>query len=178
MNNDKKEKKFWKTEDEVDIFVKSLITEHRQDLIIDAIYPTIVCFFQDKANISKGHISVAKIYKVSDKINGLCSAFSIKPVRLDFIIQIAFDIWKTLSDTQKLAVLFHELAHVGIRTEEDEETGKTIITYFLRGHDVEEFASVIKLFGFYMDDILNFAQNLPPVGNEIPKERTRVRRIS
>lgn len=138
--------KYWKTDVDIDISVKKLIEQYREDLVDNI--PYILCIFKDKATISKGKIGIAKIRKVSIKDNVLYEHLSGGIV--DFIIEIAHDIWERLDDVQKKAVMYHELEHIVIRMEDDG------IKYSLRNHDVEEFASVIGEFGFYKKDLVDF----------------------
>jgi hypothetical protein len=71
----------------------------------------------------------------------------------DFIIQVPWGQWQKLSDSQREAVLDHELAHCG--ADVDEKTGDTF--YRILPHDVEEFSAIIDRHGLYMPDRVEFA---------------------
>ena len=72
----------------------------------------------------------------------------------DFIIQIPWLTWQGLTDTQRIAVLDHELSHYG--ADEDTETGA--VTYCVLPHDVEEFKDIIARHGFYTEDRMEFGE--------------------
>jgi hypothetical protein len=69
---------------------------------------------------------------------------------LDFIITInAEAFWsETLTDTERAAILDHELCHCAYDFEKEE--------YFIRTHDVEEFGEIISRYGVWTPDLEAF----------------------
>jgi len=83
------------------------------------------------------------------------------PVKLltgyDYIIYVNANAWDNLSPTQKEALVFHELEHIGYKpSAKDETIGK----WTTRGHDLEEFNSVAKKYGKWLDDVEAFDNSL------------------
>lgn len=80
----------------------------------------------------------------------------------DFIMLIDRNIWAGLDLRQKLALVDHELCHMAQATDADgaprfnQVTGEPI--WVIRGHDVEEFGSVVERHGLWNDDLLTFAR--------------------
>lgn len=74
---------------------------------------------------------------------------SSRPLQYDFVLEINRDTWPNLTDLQRKAIIDHELCHCLIDTK-----GKTSIT----GHDVEDFGSVIRRYGLYMQDLKSFGK--------------------
>lgn len=68
----------------------------------------------------------------------------------DFLVAFNFDSWKELDVGARCALVDHELCHF----QKDADTGK----YFLVGHDVEEFYSIVRRWGFWKRDLLQFAE--------------------
>jgi len=68
---------------------------------------------------------------------------------VDYVIEVWAGFWKTSTQTQKQALLYHELLHVDFK--EDEDTGE--ITWKLRKHEVEEFIDVVKKYGPWNDSL-------------------------
>lgn len=74
---------------------------------------------------------------------------SSRPLQYDFVLEINRETWPNLTDLQRKAIIDHELCHCLIDTK-----GKTSIT----GHDVEDFGSVIRRYGLYMQDLKAFGK--------------------
>lgn len=88
---------------------------------------------QDKASKSKGAVVHAR---------ACLPPKSMKPLlkeHYDFIICIALDSWQTFTHAQKEALIDHELCHCWFG-----DNGPEMI-----GHDLEEFAQIIKRHGFW-----------------------------
>ncbi|MCE5334528.1 MAG: hypothetical protein LLG06_08035, partial [Desulfobacteraceae bacterium] len=102
------------------------------------------------ANI--GYVMRNKHAKSGGKVlGGTCQKQSDKQKLLhdyDFIIELAADIWSELNTTQREALLLHEIMHVGVEVDDDGEA-----KMFIRPHDTEEFAYVIKVYGLYSLDL-------------------------
>lgn len=75
---------------------------------------------------------------------------------IQFIITLSDVDWKIMTGRQRTAFLDHELSHCV--AEEDEETGES--KFSLRGHDIEEFAHILKRHGAWHDGIVEVVQTL------------------
>jgi hypothetical protein len=70
-----------------------------------------------------------------------------------FVIELSAQHWKELTESQKRALVDHELEHC-IADEDDNGNSKLGIA----PHDVEEFASVLKRHGLWRSDLRSFAK--------------------
>ena len=73
-----------------------------------------------------------------------------------FLVTIAKDMWLFADDDRKRALVDHELEHCYVEIDEDGDTNVSI-----RGHDIEEFASIIGRHGFWSPDLEVFVTSLP-----------------
>lgn len=73
-----------------------------------------------------------------------------------FVITIARDIWETLDPRKREALVDHELEHCRIEVDEDGDAHLT-----MRGHDIEEFSSIVGRHGLWSDDLEWFVTSLP-----------------
>jgi len=64
---------------------------------------------------------------------------------LDFVITVHMDVWEQLDEKERIALVDHELAHC-CKGEDDPEGNPT---WYIQGHDVEEFISVIRRHGLW-----------------------------
>jgi predicted metallopeptidase len=69
----------------------------------------------------------------------------------DFIIEVAQDIWHSISEKQRLALVDHELCHCV------ESRSKGPNLWAIRGHDVEEFEEIIRRHGPWKSDLFHFS---------------------
>jgi hypothetical protein len=69
-----------------------------------------------------------------------------------FLIIISEPQWEKLDDTQRMALVDHELAHAWC--EYDEEKEELVLS--LRPHDLEEFGDIVKRYGLWKQDITQF----------------------
>jgi hypothetical protein len=80
----------------------------------------------------------------------------------DFIVLIDHNIWEGLDVEQRLALVDHELSHCSYQTEDDGATQKFrkdgSPLWAVRGHDVEEFASVVQRNGLWNAELVTFAR--------------------
>ena len=95
-------------------------------------------------------ITMAKTSKVSPKTLALAME------NYAFTIEYDTDIWATLNDAQKLALVDHELCHCGVDGD----------GYYLKHHDFEEFRQIVDRHGFWKDDIKAFAETTEGVYHE------------
>lgn len=115
-----------------------LIRVHHPHLLL----AKIGLLWREKAGKSKGRVTLASAAKFSLSLRPLFA----EEDRPDFVITVAANTWKALDDAQKLAVLDHELSHCFGDEGEDGTTVWSII-----GHDLEEFAAVVRRHGMYTD---------------------------
>jgi hypothetical protein len=67
---------------------------------------------------------------------------------VDFIILLSFSDWNLMTEMQQIALVDHELCHCGVRLGDSGDR-----TYYLKGHDIEEFADIIKRHGLWKPDL-------------------------
>jgi hypothetical protein len=114
--------------------------------LINEYHPTlkearIGFLFRDEAPRSKGRVTMGKAQKVP---------LHLKPLMdYDFIIWIAEDIWDSLPEERRRALVDHQLSHCYL----DPIWGATI-----RPHDVEEFVDVVDRHGFWTYDLLRIQE--------------------
>lgn len=79
----------------------------------------------------------------------------------DFVISLNHKSWQMMDESQRMAVIDHELTHCQVDLEQDGETVKVDsvgrIVYRIRGHDVEEFGEVVSRNGLYLPALESFA---------------------
>jgi len=68
----------------------------------------------------------------------------------DYIIEIWDKWWEKANETQKEALLFHELSHIGYQERNDN------IIWKINDHDINEFNEVVKRYGAWDDIIKKF----------------------
>lgn len=68
----------------------------------------------------------------------------------DFLISFNFKAWLDLDLGARCALVDHELSHF----EYDLDTG----SYFVVGHDLEEFHAIVRRWGFWKPDLVSFAE--------------------
>jgi putative metallopeptidase len=81
----------------------------------------------------------------------------------DFVIVLSQEFWSDaqVNDSQRKALLDHELEHATVRFDREgeplrDERGRVV--YRMRKHDIEEFRSVIARNGMYKRDLQDFAE--------------------
>jgi predicted metallopeptidase len=80
-----------------------------------------------------------------------------------FVIEVGFPTWSSLTPEQRIAVVHHELCHVGIT----DDGGLAIIP-----HDIEEFHEIARVHGSYHDGLVTFGHALQH-GNESSREEIK-----
>lgn len=147
---------YWKADQELHDLIYRVLREKRPNIV--QLKPEIVCIFKDIASVQGGKIDIALIRKVSEKDRVVYNS------DIDFVLEIGSNVWYTLNDSQKEAIIFHELLHIDIKPEDG--------TFILRKHDVEEFSSVVVHYGFYKSDVQDFARSVLEVESKgIVKKR-------
>lgn len=61
--------------------------------------------------------------------------------------------WNLLTDSQRRALVDHELCHCGVK-----DPGADEPEWTLRAHDIEEFKAVIERHGFWKSDVREFSE--------------------
>lgn len=125
------------------------VTQHQPLVDVDITY----LFIKD-APKSKGRNVLGRARKVSGLQAWLGhpdidppSAF-VEPTDF-FVIEISHNTWRDLDDSQRVALVDHELSHCAV--DYDDETGEPVLK--MRTHDVEEFIGVINRNGLWKEDV-------------------------
>lgn len=140
---------WWRARDAKEI-AEALIPEFHEHLQEEAIRYV----FRSKHTESKGRIRLACVRVIGGLNAYLAQAHQLEPVsgmcppapvaHPFYLMEIAWDTWTKLTGSQRIALVDHELKHIG-------PTG-------LVGHDVEEFADIIKRHGAWKPDLAEFVE--------------------
>lgn len=108
--------------------------------------------FRDQAPISDDKVVAGMCYRVDDRNRTVHGH--------DFLIEISKDVWDQASDEFKIALMDHELGHVGIRMDEDGQPAmdeKTLrLKTYVHRHDIEEFEVILERYGAYHKALRSF----------------------
>jgi len=126
-----------------------IINKVRQDLK----HVQICYMFRDTAAITDDKVVAGMCIRVDDR-NYTIHGF-------DFVIEIAKDVWDEADDTFRVALMDHELGHVGIRFDADDDDPRRDdktdrVKTFSKRHDVEEFEDVLERHGAYHKALREF----------------------
>lgn len=106
------------------------------------------------------HLTLGQCRKSSDLEREIQDAAA-----YDFVILLNQNFWldPLVTDTQRRAVLDHELCHAAVKLGDDglpaiDERGR--VTYRIRKHDLEEFSTIAERYGCWKRDIEAFAKSL------------------
>jgi len=140
----------YKTDKELDSLAKQIIDDHRQRLRA----VKIAYMFREEAAISEGKLIVGMTIRVDDR-NRIVHGY-------DFLVELAQDVWLQASNQFRVALMDHELGHVGIRLDADgepeiDERMARVKTYVAR-HDIEEFEDVRERHGAYYKELRSFLE--------------------
>lgn len=148
----------------IETVANKIIAQHRKDLAM-----LKICYmFRETAAISDDKTIAGMCCKVDDR-NKTVHAF-------DFLIEIAKDVWDEASDEFRLALIDHELGHVGIRYNApnepamDEKTGR--LKTYVRRHDVEEFEDVLERHGAYHKGLRDFLDAFAATAKAAKKKKS------
>ena len=104
-----------------------------------------------------GIVTLGKCKKASDLDRELAA--------YDFIVLLREAFWTDplVTDTQRRALLDHELCHASVKLDEhgepvEDERGRVV--YRIRKHDLEEFTAIVERYGMYTRDLETFATAL------------------
>lgn len=156
----KKPISFWRAREVQDI-AESLIEEfhpHIAEL-------TVLYVFRSEHSEENGKVVLGKARKVSG-LNAYLAFRSMVDDEGDapqnvsgfFVIEIAYDTWQALTPSQRIALVDHEMSHIG-------PDG-------MRSHDVEEFRGVIERHGVWrpaLEEFIEASKQVPLFEN--PTER-------
>lgn len=138
-------------------WLSELLEAHHQD-VLDARFA--LAWHVGWKPDDDGHLTLGQCRKSSDLEREIqdVSAF-------DFVILLNQNFFEDplVSDTQRRAVLDHELCHASVKLDDQgapeiDERGR--VTYRIRKHDLEEFASIAERYGCWKRDIEAFAKSL------------------
>lgn len=139
-----KELTFWRADDAQQI-ADGLIPSFHEHLVGIA----IVYVFRSKASQHGGKDVWARTRKVSGLNAWLACREKLDPKEPSapsfFVIEIASDIWATLTAPRRIALIDHELSHIA--------SDLTLV-----GHDVEEFSAIAMRHGAWTKSLKTFKQ--------------------
>jgi hypothetical protein len=131
----------WKAGEEVQETIKTLVGEAHPHLV--DIMDDIIVIFKEKASRKGGQPVLGK----TSKAPALISLLGERDYQ--FVIELAADTWNQLDDTQKKALLDHQLCFIG--GEEDEKTAE--MKYYLTAPDISYFSDEVDRNGHWRPDL-------------------------
>jgi hypothetical protein len=128
--------------------------EYREDKKIDETAAKIISNFKFPVEPMIKYLKL-----ISDKSTylGKCSLATGKWKYLidkEFVIEVWEKWWEGATDSQKEALLFHELSHIDYKDNDDGE-----VTWRIKDHDVEEFNEVAKRYGDWNGELTALKNN-------------------
>lgn len=135
---------------ELKILGDQLIAKHHPNLKLIK----IGYMYREEASVSDGRVTAGMAIRCDDRNWALH--------KTDALVEIAKDVWDDASPEFREALMDHELKHIDIRFDEDgspimdEATGRFKV--YLRHHDIEEFADILKRYGAYHDSLRAFLE--------------------
>lgn len=116
--------------------------------------------FRSEAAKSMGRIVLGRARKITG-LNAFLAADDVDETPVDpepfFVIELAEDCWRALTDDQRDALVDHELSHCWAEINDNGE--RKLST---RGHDLEEFVAIVHRHGLWKSDVERFVR----VGSE------------
>lgn len=101
--------------------------------------------FKDKVSKKGGREVLGTVKKMSDLFVYL--------IDVDYLVEVPDEVWNNLDDTKRNALVDHLLERC--YGEEDEKTGT--MKWKVRDPDVNEFASILRRYGPWTDELTQFA---------------------
>jgi len=111
---------------------------------------TIMYVFRSTHVLRKGRVTLASMRKITglnaylaqrERLDGMPGPRPPAPLAEPFfLMEVAYDTWLKLSGSQRIALVDHELSHIG-------QDGELV------GHDIEEFAPVVARHGAWKSDL-------------------------
>ncbi len=141
---------------EVAKIADNLIKDHHRHLV-DNGYVRIEYVFRGECATSMGRDIWGKARKVTG-LNAFIAREETGEMDLAepepfFVIEIAWDIWTTLTGRQKVALVDHELSHCQMAENKDGD-----MVPALTGHDLEEFTEIVRRHGLWNKGTEHFAK--------------------
>ena len=127
--------------------IEKLVTELVEKYHAHLTRARIIVLGKPKASKTHGKVNVAKAKRATPAIQALLRDAS--GVDVHYLIEVGMDAWDGQSARQKRAILDHELHHFTGMEVDDKGREK----WGLRGHDVQEFAAVVRRHGAYHADL-------------------------
>lgn len=85
-----------------------------------------------------------------------------------FVVEIAYDMWEMMTESERVALVDHELCHAAVTYDAEGDARLAI-----RGHDVEEFAEIIERRGLWTRELAEFGGSVQQrFGFDDEQERT------
>lgn len=144
--------------DEAHELVKELVPIHHQHLV----GARILCIFTSQTKKKGDRVILGSAAIMNPLQKFLASGLQSTSGGFDFVITLDSNQWPDLTDTQKHAAVFHELAHCMVfvhgedgwkRIQPNQDKNNFLEwKYGIVGHDFEGFSSEIKKFGFWRND--------------------------
>lgn len=129
---------------EPESIAENLISEAHEHLA-DA---RIAYLFTQAKPVSRGRLVLAKASRPSAVAAYLSASAKVGPT--DFVVVFSEPYWNELSEKARAALVDHELCHFG------RDEGEWVVY----GHDLEEFASVIRRHGLWRPEVEKFVGEL------------------
>lgn len=102
------------------------------------------CVYRSRAKEDGGRTVMASITLLSGRMRYFVGA--------DVLIEVAEDVWDTLTEIQQVALVDHELCHI-VENEDD-----PFPPFVARGHSIEEFTDIAERYGAVFPDIQEFME--------------------
>jgi hypothetical protein len=131
----------WKADSNIQKKIEFLIGQAHPELV--DIIEDIVVVFKDKSSKVGGKISLGKVLKAP----GILSVLGDREYQ--FIFEMGFDVWNTITDEHQDALLDHFLCHIGV--EEDDKNGDR--KYFLQSPDVCYFSNNLSRYENWQQEV-------------------------
>lgn len=139
--------RIWRATEAEQIASEEIIPRYHPDLA-DA---RVMFLFTSKERKSGGKVVWAKTSKLSGANKFLSSGNDEDHEEgYDFLVLISGEIWDSISDAKRRALVDHELSHcVGKETDDG-------FKWSIRTHDIEEFTDVVKRHGTWNNEVTSF----------------------
>lgn len=131
----------WKAGKDVDKIKVDLINKYHPDLAL--IQEEIVILFKEKASVAAGQVIAGKTKKAPP----ILSVLTDKKFEYRFIVELGADVWGTLTDEQRVAMIDHHLCSMEVK--EDAESGE--IKCGVRPPDFTGYKEEIERHGMWRD---------------------------
>lgn len=137
---------------QVEVIAQELVRSCPEFDVLEAMIDSgkfrVAYLWRKKAAKSCGKTVLGKSIKVS----GYARHFS----EADFVVEIAADAARSLTNYQLEAAIYHELLHIGIEYDEDEDGNETLVIR-PQAHDVEMFNDEVQRYGLWKNDLADAA---------------------